>query len=105
MSYKQHKITKQRKHLESCLNSSQIDAKMATTSTGTLANSTGFGKKNSNFIELKISGKKIKVYIEQGVKNSLSRKNLERFCKKVITRKLFKHLRDWFSSTQVVVTN
>jgi hypothetical protein len=86
-----HKIKNQRQHLESCLNTRGIESKMLISSTSTTTHR-GFNKKVSAFIEPKIGGTKIKVYVKQTLKNSLSRRNVERLCKRIVTRKLVKHL-------------
>ena len=87
-----HKVENQRQHLESCLNSRGIDSKMMINSTSTTTHSRGFKKKVPAFIEKKVGGKNIKVYVKQTVKNSLSRKNLKRLCTRIVTRKLAKSL-------------
>jgi len=86
------KIINQKQYLESCLNSRGIESKMMLSSTSTIQDSRGFKKNVSHFIEQRIGGKKIKVYVKQTIKNSLSRKNLELLCKRIVTRKLAKQL-------------
>jgi hypothetical protein len=87
-----HKIKNQRQYLESCLNNRGIESKMMISSTSNVKYSRGFKTEVSDFIERKIGGKSIKVYVKQSLKNSLSRKNLELLCKRIVTRQLFKKL-------------
>jgi hypothetical protein len=94
MSYRKDQVIKQRKHLESCLISRQIEPIMASNSnsyaTTTVATKLkGFGKKilNTDFVALKIKGRLI--YVQQRLKNSFSRKKLLFILKRLLTRKLF----------------
>ena len=100
-----NQIKEHRKYLECCLNSRSVDAKMVATMTlnESRKNSKGFDKKILPFFETRrIHGEKVKLYVGQIAKNSLSKKNLKFLCRKLITRKVLKSLK-LFGITSVVL--